>query len=198
MLRVFLVLVMAVWAQSARADAALFDRLYQSGDWQTLYAEIERVEKSEDIKVRLDWLNARVRAGAPHYLTVLYGRIVWAVAEHGSNPSGKDSGVAFVTAGIMAAVADAIKCANPRAAEARASAISESLGHMFEYVETRPRDVRAQIRELVLNVEVETADRRPLDPTLCEMNVPREKWLPALAARRREIPRLIELLISDD
>jgi hypothetical protein len=198
MLRVAFVFLLVVWAHGARADAALFDRLYESGDWRTLYAEIEKFDSAEALKARMDWLNGRVRAGAPHYLTVQYGRLIWALAGYQNNESGRDSGVAFVAAGVVAAAADAIKCNDQKAAEARAAAISRGHEELFDYAEKRPSEVRKQIRDLVLSIEVETADRRPLDPTLCEMNVPRADWAPILPERRREILRLIDALVPQD
>ncbi len=191
-------MLLVVWAHGARADAALFDRLYESGDWQTLYAEIAKFDSPDELKAHAEWLSRRVHAGAPHTLIVMYGRMLFALGRNLKSETGLDMGVAFVTAGVAAAANDVIKCDDQKAAEARVIDTARSQGQLFGYVENRSREVRRKIRELVLSIEEKTADLRPLDPILCEMNVPRAVWQAKLAAKRHQTLRLIDALIPQD
>ena len=160
------VLSAAVCAAGAQPQAATsykdeLDQLIHKSDLSDLYKRVMHPRNAEEMRIGLDWLQAKSSAGiGGSMLTFTYAHQLFQIGI-------KDSASMALAIGLLTSRADAARCKDPSAAPDKLRRLNQQLSALVQHFRTLPIEQQREFVNIAVRVEAKLEGRAP-DAWMCQ------------------------------
>ncbi len=147
------------------------DALLAAHDWTGLTAALSHAKTADQFGQQMDWMRAKLMAGAGSLLGFFYSRDLWNAGQQAQSSDPTDD--LRVTAGLFTLytleliIIDGEKCADRSAPAHRLDQLMENNRPALLFLKSQPAKVKTKVIDLALAIERQTAPLRTNDEVLC-------------------------------
>jgi hypothetical protein len=153
---------------TAQSHMAELDRLLAVHDNNALVQAAMNPTDSAMLPVTLDWGQARMLAGGPLPVTLIYARALWQIGSLVQARESYKETATFVTLyALLTSLSDGTKCADPTAVDNRFRTILNGYQEQIRYIAQLPPESAKRATMLALQMESTLAPKRGNDNYLC-------------------------------